>query len=71
MHMDPKALLKENIQRTIENNQVLNNTYLNVAGAKDRMSSAGSIKEFAEFLTDAEGVCAAEKMRVGYHAHSV
>ena len=70
MHMDPKALLPENIERTIENNHVLGNIYLNVAGAKDRVATADSIKEFAKFLNDAQTQCAPHGMTVGYHAHS-
>ena len=70
MHMDPKALAKENIQRTIDNNQVLGNIYLNVAGAKERVGSVDAIKQFADYLIAAQAICAPHKMMVGYHAHS-
>lgn len=70
IHMDPKALAKENIQRTIDNNKVLNNIYLNVAGAKDRVGTADAIKKFADYLNDAQTQCAPHGMTVGYHAHS-
>src|SRR6266581_1199783 len=39
MHLELKALAKENLQRTIENNLALGSQYLNVAAAKDKMSS--------------------------------
>src|SRR5436190_7120036 len=34
MHLNLKALAKENLQQTIENNRVLGSQYLNVAAAK-------------------------------------
>ncbi len=70
IHMDPKALAKENIQRTIDNNKVLGNIYLNVAGAKDRVGTVDAIKKFADYLIDAQTQCAPHGMMVGYHAHS-
>src|SRR5438034_793809 len=35
IHMELKALKPENLERTIENNRVLGNEYLNVAAAQD------------------------------------
>src|SRR4051794_9465824 len=32
MHLTPKALIPENLPRTIETNQTLGSTYLNIAG---------------------------------------
>jgi len=37
MHLDLKALTKENFSRTIENNQTLGSEYLNLAAAKEKM----------------------------------
>src|SRR5436190_6771101 len=45
MHMDLKALDKENLQRTIENNQALGSEYLNVAAAKEKMGTEEGIAE--------------------------
>jgi len=69
IHMELKAIALENLTRTIENNQVLGNEYLNVAAAKDKMGSEQSIKELAAMLNDASAKCASHRMAVGYHAH--
>ncbi len=69
IHMELKALSDENLTRTIENNQVLGNEYLNVAAAEDKMKSEEKIKELAAILNDAAAKCAEHKMAVGYHAH--
>src|SRR4051812_46131641 len=45
MHLDLKALAKENLQQTIENNAELGSQYLNVAAAKDKMGCDAGIKE--------------------------
>src|SRR6266550_1779709 len=37
MHLDLKALAKENFKQTIETNRVLGSEYLNVAAAKEKM----------------------------------
>src|SRR6266576_1052443 len=37
MHLELKALAKDNLKRTIENNQALGTQYLNVAAAKEKM----------------------------------
>jgi sugar phosphate isomerase/epimerase len=69
MHMELKALAKENLQRTIENNRTLGSEYLNVAAAQKKMSSEKGIAELADFLNQAAVDCRAEKLTVGYHAH--
>jgi len=69
MHLELKALAKDNLQRTIENNQALGSQYLNVAAAKEKMGSEDTIAELAAFLNDAAAQCRRHKMTVGYHAH--
>jgi sugar phosphate isomerase/epimerase len=69
MHLDLKALMKENLSRTIENNKTLGSEYLNVAAAKEKMGSENSIKELADFLNDVAVQANPAKMIVGYHAH--
>lgn len=69
IHLELKALAKENLNRTIENSQALGNEYLNVAAAKDKMGSEKTIAELATFLNEASDKCALHKMTVGYHAH--
>jgi sugar phosphate isomerase/epimerase len=69
MHLDLKALEKENLARTIENNQTLGSEYLNVAAAKQKMGSEDSIHELADFLNDVAAQLKPHKMITGYHAH--
>jgi sugar phosphate isomerase/epimerase len=69
MHMELKAISSDNLKRTIENNAVLGNEYLNVAAAKEKMGSAATIAELADCLNQAAAECRSHKMRVGYHAH--
>lgn len=69
IHLDLKALAKENLQRTIANNQVLGNEYLNVAAAREKMASEAGIGELAALLNDTAAECRAHRMSVGYHAH--
>jgi sugar phosphate isomerase/epimerase len=69
MHLELKAISTENLDRTIENNHVLGSEYLNVAAAKDKMGSEGSIAELAGILNAAAVRCQEHKMLVGYHAH--
>jgi sugar phosphate isomerase/epimerase len=69
MHMDLKALAKENLNRTIENNQALGSEYLNVAAAKEKMESEETIAELADVLNEREAECQKLGLRVGYHAH--
>ena len=69
MHLTVKALNADNIERTMENNRVLGNEYLNVAAAQDLMASVESIDRFAALLTAAAEKCGPQQMKVGYHAH--
>jgi sugar phosphate isomerase/epimerase len=69
MHLELKALAKENLKRTIENNQALGSEYLNVAAAKDKMGSEAGIAELATFLNQTAVECQSQKLSVGYHAH--
>jgi sugar phosphate isomerase/epimerase len=69
MHMDLKALEKDNLKRAIENNHTLGNEYLNVASAQAKMGSEQGIGELAAMLIEASGECGRHKMLVGYHAH--
>ncbi len=69
MHLDLKALSRDRLKQTIENNRILDNEYLNVAAAKDKMGSATTIAELATLLNQAAAECRPHKMAVGYHAH--
>jgi len=69
MHMELKALAKENMERTIENNRLLGSEYLNVASAKDKMASEAGIAELADLLNQRATECRAHKLTVGYHSH--
>ena len=69
MHLDLKALAKENLERTIENNRILGSEYLNVAAAKEKMGSEALIGELADLLNQTAAECQPHKMTVGYHAH--
>jgi len=69
IHIDLKALAKDSLQRTIENNQALGSEYLNVAAAKEKMGSEDRIAELAALLNQTAGECHSHKMIVGYHAH--
>jgi sugar phosphate isomerase/epimerase len=69
MHLDLKALAKENVSRTIESNQTLGSEYLNVAAAKEKMGTEAGIAELADLLNQRSAECRAHQMVVGYHAH--
>jgi sugar phosphate isomerase/epimerase len=69
MHLNLKALAKENLDRTIENNRVLGSEFLNVAAAKEKMGSETSIGELADILNQTAAELQKHKMTVGYHAH--
>jgi len=68
IHLQTKALA-ENIDRTIEFNKILGNTFLVIAADKGRMSSVDGIKELAGILTRASEKLKGENMFAGYHAH--
>jgi sugar phosphate isomerase/epimerase len=69
MHLELKALSSDNFSRTVENNRILGNEYLNVAAAQEKMKSEQTIAELAQLLNDASGRARPLGMRVGYHAH--
>jgi len=69
MHLDLKALAKENVQVSIDNNRELGSEYLNVAAAKDKMGSEAGIAELADLLNERAKECKPHGMLVGYHAH--
>jgi sugar phosphate isomerase/epimerase len=69
MHLQPKALEGDTLQRTVENNQILGNQFLIVAAAQNRMGSEKAIRGFAAFLNGAATRCQSKGMHVGYHAH--
>src|SRR5262249_17590196 len=62
MHIDLKALAKDSLQRTIENNQGLGSEYLNVAGAKEKMGSENGIDELATLRNETAGNWRSHKM---------
>ena len=70
MHLTLKALAKENLARTVENNRILGSEFLNVAAAKEKMGSEASIGELADFLNQTAVELQKHKMAVGYHAHN-
>lgn len=69
MHLQLKALAKENLAQTIASNRVLGSHYLNVAMAKENMSSQKGIQELADLLNARADECKPHDMLVGYHAH--
>lgn len=69
IHMDLKAISKENLDRTIENNKALGNDLLNVAAAEQKMATDAGIAELADLLNQTAIACKPHKMIVGYHAH--
>src|SRR5206468_981537 len=69
IHLDLKALAKENLQQTIDSSLALGNEFLNVAAAKEKMGSESGIAELASLLNQTAVECRAHKLTVGYHAH--
>jgi sugar phosphate isomerase/epimerase len=69
MHLELKAFAAENLKRTIENNLTLGSPYLNVAAAKEKMSSEAGIAELARLLNETAKQVQAQNLAVGYHAH--
>jgi sugar phosphate isomerase/epimerase len=69
MHVKLEALSDDNLKRTIENNQTLGSTYINVAMAQEKMKSAGGIAELATLLNEVSDQCARQEILVGYHSH--
>lgn len=68
IHLSTGAL-KDNLQTTVEFNQILGNRFLVIAADKQRMSSVETIEELAGILNTAAEQVAGEGMFVGYHAH--
>ena len=69
MHLDLKALAKENFGRTIENNQALGSEFLNLASAEGKMGSEEAIGELANLLNEREAECQKVGLTIGYHSH--
>ncbi len=69
IHLATAALLGDNLQRTIELNQILGNKFLIIAADKQRMSALDTIQELADILNQTAEVLAPLGMAVGYHAH--
>jgi len=69
IHLELKALEPANFNQTVENSRTLGNEYLNIAMAKDKMSSEKGIGELADFLNETAVKCRSHKMTVGYHSH--
>lgn len=69
MHLDLKALEPENLKRTIDINLQLGSPYLNVAAAKEKMSSEAGIAELARLLNQTAQQCKSQNLTAGYHAH--
>ncbi|TFG72695.1 MAG: sugar phosphate isomerase/epimerase [Anaerolineales bacterium] len=69
IHMSTSALLGDNLDRTIELNQILGNRFLIIAADKQRMSSLDTIMELAGILNNAAEKLQPLGMLTGYHAH--
>ena len=61
--------LTENLERTIEFNQVLGNSFLIIAMDKERMASVAGIADLARILNKASERLRSIGMYCGYHAH--
>jgi len=68
-HISPRALLAENLPRTIEFNKTLGNRFLIVASDQKRMTSVAGIADLAQLLNETAERLQAEGMFTGYHAH--
>jgi sugar phosphate isomerase/epimerase len=69
MHLRTEALMGDNLQRTIELNQILGNKYLIVAIDRPRMSAVETIMELAGILNGVAETLKPLGMYTGYHAH--
>ncbi len=69
IHLSTRAILGDNLQRTIGLNQTLGNRFLIVAADKPRMSAVDTIAELAGILNDVAEKLAPLGMFAGYHAH--
>ncbi|MBI2300691.1 MAG: sugar phosphate isomerase/epimerase [Armatimonadetes bacterium] len=68
MHLAPVAL-SDNLDRTIEMNQILGNRFLIIAADPQRMKARETIAELAGILNRAAEKLAPLGMYSGYHAH--
>jgi sugar phosphate isomerase/epimerase len=69
IHLATGALIGDNLNRTIELNQILGNKFLIIAADSQRMKTKDSIMELAEILNDACDKLKPLDMFTGYHAH--
>ena len=69
MHLATRALMGDNLKRTIEMNQVLGNRFLIIAADGSRMSARNTIMELAGILNDAAEQLKPLGLFTGYHAH--
>lgn len=69
MHLSTDALLGDNLSRTIELNNELDNRFLIIAADKARMSAVDTIMELAHILNDVAEKLQPLGMLTGYHAH--
>ncbi len=69
MHLQTQALMGDNLQRTVEMNQVLGNRFLIIAADQPRMSSLAGIAELKQILESAADQVRPHGMLTGYHAH--
>jgi len=68
-HLATGALLGDNLERTIEMNQILGNKYLMIAADKERTSQLKTTLELAEILNSVAETLKPLGMVTGYHAH--
>ncbi len=68
-HLQSRALQGDNLQRTVEMNQILGNRFLIIAMDKNRMSSREGIQELVGILESAADQVKPHGMFTGYHAH--
>ncbi|MCU0521947.1 MAG: sugar phosphate isomerase/epimerase [Anaerolineae bacterium] len=69
MHLRTEALMGDNLQRTIEINQILGNHFLIVAADQQRMSTVDRIMELADILNRTAETLRPLGLWTGYHAH--
>jgi sugar phosphate isomerase/epimerase len=68
-HLATGALLGDNLERTIEMNQILGNKFLIIAADKQRTSQLDTTLELAEILNTVAAKLKPLGMLTGYHAH--
>ena len=68
-HLATDALLGDNLERTIEMNEILGNKYLIIAADKQRTSELETTLELAEILNTVAAKLEPLGMVTGYHAH--